>query len=562
MCTYNSAFGLCVLSASVSIGAVASSTFAQCELEELIFSGTPSGGDVAINGDRIFVGAPMSDTDPADDLIPGGVYVFRRDGGTWVEEAMLIAVGSEYLGTYLAADGDRMVASGRDAAYVFRRDENGWVEEAMLVPSDGATGKRFAGSISIDGDLIAAGAHYDDTACPGDPECRSGSAYVFRREGTAWVEDAKVVASDANRRDYFGWSIAVVGDLLFVGAPGYGPALEGALYVYSRDDNGTPKDPADDLWVKGPKITVSSDDYYVEAFAISVSAEADRLVAGATSAFCGAGDAFVFRREGAEWIEEAHLFASDYSGDSDAFGYSVSLAGDIALIGAWRHGNFDCLWSGGYGAAYVFKRLGGEWIGAPGIMEPDPVWLDRFGYFVAVSGEYAVVGSPHNQPTTFVFDVEGTTDCNGNAILDHGDISSGTSDDSNGDCVPDECQPGVCCNTLTGTCLNNVNDWACVGPDLVWTANTMCLVAGCTAAEGACCNTLVGYCEDGLMFEQCAGEPLEWHRDQLCTDIDCRPSFVAVPAVSRWGCLLTALLTLIVFKLNFKRRQFCSLVQP
>jgi hypothetical protein len=417
---------------------------------------------------------------------------------------------------------------------------------------------------------------------------------VFRWDDTAWVETARLIPSDNGRRHYFGISVAIHDNTLFAGAigdpvePGYG-----SVYVYTRDDNGTPQDPSDDTWMEAAKLRPSSAEY-VTTFGVSMSLDVDRLLVGATMAFCdGRGDAFVFRREGSEWIQEAHLIPPNaYMYDDDAFGLSVSLAGDLALIGAWRYGNVDCTFSGGWGAAYLFKRRGAEWVGQPRIMDPDPIWLERFGYAVAVSSQFAVIGSPYGDAATFVVDVDGVSDCNGNGILDSDDIASGSYQDANGDCVPDNCQPGACCDQFTGTCTDAADDVACVdeyfawyenmtcaavpcdplmgaccitltgtcleetvGPDClvsdgVWTPDAACGQIICEPATGACCDVDTGECTDSMVSADCTAANLEWHRDRLCADIDCQPPFVAVPATSSWGLGILVLLVCILSKMR------------
>jgi hypothetical protein len=94
-------------------------------------------------------------------------------------------------------------------------------EEAKLTASDGAAEDHFGNSVAISGDTAVIGAVGDD-----DNGSFSGSAYVFRYDGSDWVEEAKLTASDGAASDQSGGSVAVSDDAAVVGAPG-------------DDDNGT-----------------------------------------------------------------------------------------------------------------------------------------------------------------------------------------------------------------------------------------------------------------------------------------------------------------------------------
>jgi len=212
------------------------------------------GISVAISGDRAVVGARADDDAGSDS---GSAYVFRHDDNDtphdrtddfWIQEDKLTAsdaAAHDQFGTSVAISGDRAVvgahldddaggASG--SAYVFRLDDNDtpldeeddfWIQEDKLTASDAAGGDRFGISVSISGDRVVVGAVWDDDACPGEPTCDSGSAYLFRRDDNDtssdatddfWVQQAKLAASDTAAGDAFGSSVAIGGDRVVVGA--------------------------------------------------------------------------------------------------------------------------------------------------------------------------------------------------------------------------------------------------------------------------------------------------------------------------------------------------------
>ena len=110
---------------------------------------------------------------------------------------------------------------GTGSAYVYRFDGAAWVEEAKLTASDGAARDRFGSSVSIAGDLAVVGSTGDDDNGPS-----SGSAYIYRQDGAVWVEQAKLTASDGAAGDFFGVSVSITGDVAVVGA-------------FRDDDNGS-----------------------------------------------------------------------------------------------------------------------------------------------------------------------------------------------------------------------------------------------------------------------------------------------------------------------------------
>ena len=121
-------------------------------------------------------------------------------------------------------------------------------------------------------------------------------------------------------------------------------------------------------------------------FGIAVASSADRVLVGASGENGSRGAAYVFTRSGMTWTPEARLVAPARAA-SDAFGRSVALDGDRALVGAPGE-------NGARGAAYVFVRAGSAWAVEARLDAPDGQAPDEFGFAVGLSGERAVVGAP------------------------------------------------------------------------------------------------------------------------------------------------------------------------
>lgn len=155
-------------------------------------AGDAFGSAVAAAPDLLAVGAPGDDREGSE---AGAVHLFRADGDGWSEDGFLVGTGArtgDRFGSALALSGDLLAvgAPGRDedgsgsgAVYLFRRSGDAWQEETVLFAPDGSTGARFGTSLAfVDADRIAIGASGHD----GD-QSGAGAAYLFERDGDAWV---------------------------------------------------------------------------------------------------------------------------------------------------------------------------------------------------------------------------------------------------------------------------------------------------------------------------------------------------------------------------------------
>ncbi len=301
------------------------------EQDKLLASdGAPSdyfGLSVSIDGDYAIIGAYHSNT--------GSAYIFKRTGKTWTEEQKLTAsdgTADDQFGYSVSIDGNYVIigANGDDSstgsAYVFKRTGTSWAEEQKLTASDGANYDYFGVSVSIDEDYAIIGAYRDDNSNGND----AGSAYIFKRTGTSWAEEQKLTASDGTADDSFGLTVSIEGNYAIVGAY-HDDTLTGSAYVFKRSDSS---------WIQEDKLT-ASDGATGDQFGSSVSINGDYVIIGAygdDSNGIDAGSAYIFKRTGTNWNEEDKLLASD-SSSQDKFGISVSINGDYVIIGAYGDGD-------------------------------------------------------------------------------------------------------------------------------------------------------------------------------------------------------------------------------
>ena len=147
-----------------------------------------------------------------------------RFGGR-LSNSLSVSGDTLVVGAYLAD----VVGIDSGAAYVFDRNGGTWTEQVKLVPSDAASKDLFGQAVSLDGDAIIVGSFFDD-----DLGSHSGSAYIFRGSGSVWSEEAKLLASDGAEADQFGFSASISGNVVVVGAPFDDDAGldSGSAYIY------------------------------------------------------------------------------------------------------------------------------------------------------------------------------------------------------------------------------------------------------------------------------------------------------------------------------------------
>ncbi len=347
------------------------------------------GHTVAVSGDTMVVGAPNE----------GAAYVFEYDGSNWRQVARLTP-GSDFSGFFgysVAISGDTVVVGAflLNSVYVFKRVGDTWNEyDPKEYPPDILKGDfTFGYSLAFDGSTLVVGT------------AMANLAYVFNLDGDNWpLEEATLIGGDSEFGDRFGWSVAVSGNRIVVGAPWDNldvqdpddpggnitlPAV-GSAYVFEFDGN---------TWLgKKPEKLSAEDAAKYDLFGFSVAIHNDTVVVGARqdSAFVSdPGAAYVFKINGDIWSEEDKLTASD-SADYDEFGYSVAINNTTLLVGAPVDSVPEHNPESKPGAAYVFKADGDSWSEADKLIASDPSSPPvkvQFGFSVAINGTTLVVGA-------------------------------------------------------------------------------------------------------------------------------------------------------------------------
>lgn len=306
-------------------------------------------------------------------------------------------------------------------------------QQAYLKDFDPRESDGFGSAVAVSGDtmLIGSSGEFGD----GHGAQEAGAAYVFVRTGTNWILQATLKAFNAHSRDQFGQSVALFGNTAVVGAPSersnaigvngietdQSAPRSGAAYVFVR--NGT-------NWTQQAYLKASNAEgldlgayYGGDVFGYSVAISHDTIVIGAPDEESSApgvngdqsdnnaprsGAAYVFVRNGTNWTQQAYLKASNPGGgefDSfvggDNFGWSVTVSGDMVVVGAPGEEsnateiNGDQSDNSAYrcGAAYVFVRSGTNWSQEAYLKASDASPSDNFGCSVALSGNTVVAGA-------------------------------------------------------------------------------------------------------------------------------------------------------------------------
>ena len=315
----------------------------------------------------------------------------------------MLVVGAVGEGSSAIGGEDDNTAPGAGAVYVFTWDNGVGSQQAYLKASNADAKDQFGYSVALSGDTLVVGAVGEGGDDNSKPD--AGAVYVFTRDNDGeWVQQDLLRASNADAKDQFGFSVALSGDTLVVGAVGEGgddnsKPDAGAVYVFTRDNDGE--------WVQQDLLRASNADAG-DLFGL-VALSGDTLAVGAvgerSSAIGGeddnsaldAGAAYVFvRSNNGVWVQQAYLKASNADA-GDLFGV-VALSGDTLAVGAVGEGSSAI---GGEndnsaldaGAAYVFVRNNnGVWVQQPYLKAFNADAGDLFG-FVALSGGTLAVGA-------------------------------------------------------------------------------------------------------------------------------------------------------------------------
>jgi hypothetical protein len=387
------------------------------------------GYSVSIDGDYAIVGARYDDEKAFN---AGAAYIFKLVGGTWTQQGKLTASDGQTLdmfGFSVSISSDYAIVgapshnSHTGAAYIFKRSGTDWSQQAKLTASDGAINDEFGYSVSISGDCAIAGAYGDDNFLGND----SGSAYIFEKPPGGWInanETTKIFAFDGVAGDRFGYSVSNSGNFAVVGAEWAdlwvgGPLYDaGAAYLFERTGPATIVP-----LIKFTASNASAGDW----FGCSVSIKGNEIIVGATGKDLPGkgqvGAAYIYKFSPTEFVEQANIMASDPDA-SDYFGWSVSISGDYALVGAFG----DSEGGTSAGAAYIFRwdQYNNNWSELQKLLATGAAEYESFGASVSMDDDYAIIGAygDDNIGSAFVYrQICPSADLSGNCIVNFVDFA-------------------------------------------------------------------------------------------------------------------------------------------
>lgn len=285
-----------------------------------------------------------------------------------------------------------------------KNSDNLWQELQKVTASDRAAEDYFGAAVAISGNRIVIGAERQDFDEMGENEMdRAGAAYIFERnESTGlWEEVQKIVSSNRQNRDSFGGSVAIQDNHIVVGAQfrwfGNGPndfADVGLAYLFEKDSDGN--------WEEIKVISPSEQgDYHY--FGRSVAINGDYVFVSSPGHDVGvfqSGAVFVYKKSVSSFdsttiLNQVQFIEPDYQEYQSYFGHSIHASGDYAIFGTYLQdiNNGDTVINSG--AAYIYKKAasGNTWNELQTVVASDRANSDLFGISVGISHGYAIVGA-------------------------------------------------------------------------------------------------------------------------------------------------------------------------
>jgi hypothetical protein len=326
------------------------------------------------------IGGP---TDPEKLLPPGDGGWF---GGRLSLENGTLVVGAQWL---------HGQGPGRGTAFIFEQEAGQWKLSATLQASDGQGWSLFGSDVATDGSTVVVGD--PDYLVPRTTgSIRSaGAAYIYQQTAAGWTETQKLMAPVATVDERFGGTVNVSGNTVFIGSGKGMNIFENVGGVWAYQTTLQPSVP-DGFGLDG-------------SFGGGIAAEGDVVLIGARSQDKGglinSGAVFAFERGPMGWSETAMLMPSDpvFHGK---FGYSLDMSGDTAIIGRPAGGPAA---SGPFqGAAYIFEKVGSQWVESAKLQASDGFLDDGFGSTVTISGGLAAVtATGGDTPRIYLFSKAG-----------------------------------------------------------------------------------------------------------------------------------------------------------
>jgi hypothetical protein len=351
------------------------------------------GISVAITGTRVVVGAWKDDTDMTntgstyvydlDSSTPTVPVVTLNNPSPEVDDQFGCSVAVSGARVAVGAFWDNTTASNAGSVYVYNfEDSTPTVPVATLNNPGPAVNDRFGISVALAGTLMVVGAYLDDTGATD-----AGSVYVYDlASATPTVPVMSINNPGPQTNDQFGYSLAISGTLLVVGSPyNYSGANgSGSAYVY---DLGTSSSTLPAATLNNPSPVA------IDNFGWSVAISGTRVIVGAINDDTGAtnsGSAYVYDMGSGTPTMPLVTLINPGPASNDSFGWSVAISGTRAVVGTWR----DDTGASDSGSAYLYDLSSATpAVPMATLNNPSPSTSDQFGISVEISGTRVVVAA-------------------------------------------------------------------------------------------------------------------------------------------------------------------------
>lgn len=335
-------------------------------------------GSSGTNGNQTTKDSVIYNWQETQNLAPGNTKPGDSFGRSLAIEGNYLAIGSDRVKQV----GNRMRSYG--SVYIFKKQKDDWVQQTRLLANDHdkKTEQNFSYSIAISGDCLIVGDPLDNSK-----KKWAGSAYIFRRTGDSWVQEAKIQATAPKAMAHFGESVAISGNYVVVGAPNEAGnhKQEGAVYIFKKTG---------DTWKQHNRFE-SPTKKERDNFGQSVSISGNYAAVGASEKV-GKGVVYVLKKTDDAWAQETTLLPKNNT-RCEMFGSSVKIDGNYIVVSDPTE---DVLGIHNSGAVYVFKKEGNKWQQTTKLRATSPKSMGLFGNALDLSNGYIGIGTASEKNRT------------------------------------------------------------------------------------------------------------------------------------------------------------------
>jgi hypothetical protein len=294
-------------------------------------------------------------------------------------------LNSGKFGQALVVAGDQALVGASDQVgrvCTFTRTVSTYRPEQILRGRPNVDGNRMGTASAISGRYAMVGAPFAD----GDPFTRVGTVYAFERRGGVWHRFQEISFPESQFSGELGETIAMNGDQAVIGRPGR--HCESAALVYRLIDS---------VWTLIQEVDAGGCPNFYDgpSFGKDVWLDETRMVIGAPDIFSpnpGLGGAHPYLWDGEKWQQIPGFVPSGVAAGA-AFGFSVAVDGDVALVTSLGFGAKPPSFPGENGAVHAYRFVGDDWVLEQVFTPDDVISGDGFGVDVALFGDTAAVAA-------------------------------------------------------------------------------------------------------------------------------------------------------------------------